>query len=378
MLLAIGVYVLALGLTKWKLPGRDMVGRRKNAVAVAGAAIVIFALLGGAWTQIFGEQAAPAPEPTPQPGEVPTGCPSTGFTNVTIDVTNHINTATSEGFDEGIRCVADDGTGAFSITDTTSSPGANAVCGKPYTCYITSTAGAAGDGSTVQVIKSGPGTISDGNLKFTASGPAMSFQLGVDQLGVTEARLWDVKNAGWVYDNASATASDYKTDGTWWESTTNNSTTMAVGSGGEVHVQMSFRATAIDNALNDGRGLLFAVDADVTKWDTPTIMLDGSVMSDCKGSLNPNEALALNGYEHVYCYSGSKTFAQNSEGVLDFQVFALAGVNPGATDDIQIDIIPRGQKATLLDANKFIQSAYDDTASHAVILQVDDFGIDIS
>lgn len=380
---AIGFYLAMIRFATPKLPFGAYAQKKKDVFAVLAVGLLLLGVAGGALIQLglmtdtgTGDGDADGDGVTPSTSV----CPSTGYTAVRFDVQNNINTATLEEFNLTMTCVGQSDT--VTITDTSGTTAtSNFVCGDTYTCYITSTAGAAGDGSYVQSILSGDGTItSDGQLRFTAAGAGQSFQLKVDQLGVTEARMWDVKNAAWMYDTGDASASDYETDGATFTSTTDNTTEMAVGTGGEVHVQMYIRSTAIDNALNDGRGLLIAFDGLVTTWDTPTMILDGQVLSDCKSSLDANEALALNTYEHVYCYTGSKTFAQNGEGMIDMQVFALSGQNPatGGTHDLQIDVIPRGQKASALNGNEFIQSAYDDTSSHTVMLQVDDYTIDIS
>jgi hypothetical protein len=379
ILFVIAAYILLIRfMPKLNLPGTGYASKKKDMVAAVGAILLIVALLGGGWNELMGYVGqAPSGEigDTEDTGEAAIDCPATGYTSVTIDIQNALNDATLEEYDASVTCVGPNDN--VDITDTTDPNGSNFVCGDRYTCYITSTAGAAGDGSVVQTILSGKGTVQDGNLVFTASGAAQHFQLGVNQIGVTEARMWDVMNAGWMYDTGDASGQDYETDGATFTSTTDNATAYAIGAGGEAHVKVYFRSTASDNALND-RGLLFAVDADATKYKEPTVVLDNSALTDMQDSLTAGEKIALSGYEYVYLYDGSKAFEQTAEGELDFGIFALEGVDPGASDDIQIDIIPRGQKASSLDATSFIQAAYDDSSSHTVVLQVDDYTIDVS
>ncbi len=303
-------------------------------------------------------------------------CPSDGDTSITFDVVNAMNTTGSEGFDVTAYFIGASGH-TVKITDTTSPTASTLNCGETYTVKIESTDGAGGDNSRAQSIHHGDGTISNGNVEFTAKGSSMSFEVAVDQQGVLESRMYDNLNAGHVFDGNDATATDYETDGVDFYSTTDNSTAYAVGSGGEVDVTLTVRATNDDENWND-RGTYILIDADATKWDTSNAVLsfDGQTLSNVQGSLSEFEDRKWSTYEMIYFVDSPIT--QQDKADIRLNMFALSGVDPEASDDIQIDIGAKGQYLQTASSSALAEGGVKDDSSGTLVRSLFDSSLQVS
>jgi hypothetical protein len=158
---------------------------------------------------------------------------------------------------------------------------------------------------------------------------------------------------------------------------TNNSAGQAVGSGGKFDSQIQFRPTLDDNQYGDVKGYYILIDANTATWQVPTVSLDGVTLSNVKGKLNADEAIAYNAYEYVY--KSTKPVYYNNEQLLRVQTSALSGVNPAAgTDDIRVDFAPIGAYTSVTDSNLVKYGSVQDDSSQTVVGQLDNTRIAVS
>jgi hypothetical protein len=260
-----------------------------------------------------------------------------------------------------------------SITDTTAGT-ATVNCGEQYTLKLVRQDANKGDNSRITEILPGSvagATVVDGAAVFTPLAPNVALNIKGSQHGVLEFRAFDKDNNGFMCDSdASCTA--WEADGVVFESTT-NATALAVGSGGEINIELYYRANETVTNFNDF-GYWILIDAGTTIWNIPSCRLDGALLTDQKGTFNVNEARQFSGYEYAYRIDGD---VRDSQHTLACNFKALAGVNPGATDDIEIDFAAIGQFLGT-DGVTVKRSAADDTSSSAVVFTVMDTKIDIS
>jgi len=303
-------------------------------------------------------------------------CPDDGITTLTLSVKNMGNTSGDETFDMGGRLVGDNGHKATVADTTEGSYSLN--CGEVYTLKGLSASGAEGDSAEFSSIVDGNAVVNaDGEVEFLANKNAMSIIVGGVQHDVLEFRAKDVINDAFMYDDAENNANDYDTDGVNFKSTTNNETDTAIGSGGEFHVMLYYRpTTAEDTVFGDIDGYYVLVEAPSTIYSEPTVKVDGVTYSNMKDSLNADEKLAYNGYEYVYHVPHS--VKKNAETALDFQIFALSGVNPADANDMEIDLASRGAYASTSNSNVVQLGSVKDDSSQTVVHTLMDVGFDVS
>ena len=297
-------------------------------------------------------------------------CPEAGSTNITVNLYNGLNTTGSETFDANIVLYSDGGdyqTG----TDTTANDFI-VNCGEEYTLTMRSSDGFAGDNSQIEKVLIGKNAkVENGNVVFTPTGSVYSLRIQGTQHGVLEFRAYDNTNAAYMYDNSDAVRTGYEGDGVNFTSTTDNATATAVGSGGELDITFDVRANATDQEFVDSYALIL-VEAPVATWNEPNLKLDGVKLVNVKGSLTTHEEKQFSGYEYIY----KVTTPIDNDGVkLDFQMKALAGVNPSV--DPQIDFASAGNYLSV-DGIHVYTGAADDTTTAAVVYTVQDIIIDIS
>jgi len=295
-----------------------------------------------------------------------------GLTTLTLSVQNLLNTTGVSTNDMGIRFYGDGE--VVSGTDTTA--GSYTLnCPGDYIVKGISASGALGDAATFGAVKTGDATDNgDGTSTIRIRKAAQTVVLGGYVHDNIEMRAKDIVNDGFMFDSAENAATDYDTDGVNFTGTVDNDTETAVGSGGEFHQVLYFRPTSGSiSVFGDIGGIYYLIDAPTTAWNTPTVKFNGLLLTEISDQLNADEKKAYTGYEFVYKSEGYVT--QQKEGILDFQVFALSGVNPViATDNIQIDLASRGQYASNSDSNVLkVGSVQDDTSQTVVHTLMDTF-----
>lgn len=307
--------------------------------------LVVLALFGGIlwYTGVFDK--APL-SVTGTPGGVTPGagsCPTTLVTSTTFNAYNPLNLTASENYDiTAYLYKVVDGKEVFdqTISDTTAPTAVSLDCGSTYVLKPIATDGASGDNSRI-VKNRGTGSItSEGFLRFTPTGASASIGIDIEQQATLQARAFSNFDNGYMYDTSDANALDYdELSGSThvFTSTTDNTTVYSEGNGFDITFEV--RAIQGDTNWND-KGWYILVDLPTSDYDTPTIRVDGNVVSDMKGNLNADEASAWSGYEYVYFVD--KPILDGGEGVdIRFTDQLKSGVTSSTTNPI-IDIGAKG------------------------------------
>ncbi|MFA5091545.1 MAG: hypothetical protein WC483_02970 [Candidatus Paceibacterota bacterium] len=310
-------------------------------------------------------------------------CPTDGDTSVALDVVNVLNPTTSEGVDVTARLyeVNPDGTESFAVkvTDTTSPTASTIDCGKMYVVKLESTDGASGDNSVFKVIKSAPegSYIKNGDLYFLADDGNVPLEVGIEQQATLQGNMYNNKVRAAMYDTGDADSSDYETDGVTFSSTTNNATATAVGSGGLLDMTLTVQAVQTDTNWND-RGTWILIDATSSVWDTDNALLtvNGETLTDATEEMTKQEKDAWSGYELAFLYDGDITNIK--EAAIRLKMNADSGVDPGSSDDVQIDIGARGSYLKTASSNSLAVGGVKDDSSATVVRTIYDTTVDIS
>lgn len=292
-------------------------------------------------------------------------CPDSLTWSGVVDLQNRQN-ASTETFDSTMYFYnTADNSLKSKITDTTAGA-VTLTCGQQYRVEVISTSGASGDGSTL--FSSDLGEVnSDGNLIINACGSGSTFTIQGEQHGLLKIRSYDLKENANAFNNASSTAGTYVTvSPANFTSTTNNATATAVGVSGDLDFRHEIRAQIEDENVND-RGVYVLVDLDPTIWQEPTVQIDGSTVSNYKGSLNADEKSAYSNYEFVYLIPASKKITLNADVKVRFNILAVSGVNPTATANPLIDYAPVGKYASNVQNNVLKIGSVQDDSSKTVV-----------
>jgi len=171
-------------------------------------------------------------------------------------------------------------------------------------------------------------------------------------------------------------------DGVTFTSTTGNTTAMAVGESGDISIDLQFKSNSTDGDFND-QGYYILVEAPITVWGTPILTLNGVELVDIKaaGVLDDKENALWSAYEHIYFVEADKlddrtNSIRDSAKTLKFQIKAQGGVNPGASDDIEIDFASKGAVKQTLGGKVRVSGATDASVASAVFT-VQDVKLDI-
>lgn len=317
--------------------------------------------------------------------DVPVGanlCGDTKASTMTLNLYNGLNTTGAEGFDATMRLYTADGAYVTELTDTTSASVSNLNCGQQYVLRMKSTDGVDGDSGQFQGIRSD--STSSAKLAengaavvFTATQPSITLSLSGKQHGVLEFKGYDNINRAPMC-NGDDSCTDYELDGVTFMSTTNG-TAMAVSTGGEVDISLDARVNSLTDATFDDFGFYILVEAPTAVWGEPVVSFDGQTLTNIKGSLAAEESDLWNGYEFVYkveTTEGSPKLDSDRKSV-GFQIRADSGVDPGASDNLEIDFAAIGSyQSTSSDAIKV--GGVTDASSRAAVFAVQDVTIDIS
>lgn len=339
---------------------------------IAGIVLVLvvlgyMAFTGDSETLSFGETSAS--------DGIIASCGDDGQATVTATFFNALNTTGSENYTVAYRIY--DAQGNSIASDST--PASQTLnCGETVIMRMRSADGNGGDNAR---ILNAEGSVA--NLKIIEGGRAVSFvadkntaslDLYGTQHGVLEFRVYDNNNAGFVYDDGDASATNYETDGVNFKSTTDNATDTALGVAGEIDFTIDVRTTGTDTEFND-LGVYILVEAPNSVYDEPTVKFEGSRLTDVKGELDTNEARTWSGYEYVYFIEDASI---QDDGVeVDFVIQALAGVNPADGNDLEVDFATRGAVKEVAGSG-MIYSGTNDASSATVIFAVQDITLDIS
>jgi len=312
-------------------------------------------------------------------GALPAGvvCADTLATGVTITQYNPNNDTGTETYDQTARLykVQSDGTEQLfaTLTDLTNPSATNVNCGDTYRLRLQS---ADDSNARITAVRSGEGAVrsADGRyVEFQARGAVYNLEIDSPQRAGLRVKVFDLKQNGWVFANDELAASAYRTSGVTFQSTTDNATATAVETAGDLSYRIDLRANGVDVDANDF-GMYLLVDADTSVWAEPSVRFAGRDLADVKGNLDTFESRAFSNYEYVYRIDDSIVDRDRS---LDFQVNALSGINPGASDDITLAFAGIGASKQT-SGNLMRYAATTDAASPATVFTLQTFGINIS
>ena len=347
--------------------------------------VVVIAIVALAFTGVLGGKQSTISFPTTtnnnnQPVATASKCPTDGDTSFTLNVYNDLNTSGAENYDMTVVCKSNSGH-VVTITDTTDPTPVTLNCGETYTCKGVSADGAGGDNSKFTSVRVGKNFVtlnSDGSFTFTPDASNVQIDMGATQHGVLEARVYDNDNAGYVYASGDSSAGTYKTTGATFESTTDNSTALAVGTGGTLDLRMDVRVNSANDEQFADKGFYLLIDAQTNgKWDTPSVKINGKTYtSDCS-ALNSHEQTAYTDYN--WCYKITDLpITLNDKAVVDLGLAALSGVDPGASDDLTIAFASIGQYESTTDQTNVLTGAVTDAPSPAQVFALQSYTLDIA
>lgn len=323
-----------------------------------------------------------------------TNCPDTGSTSLKIQMYNADNTSGTGPFDGTIVCTGSDGS-TYTITDTTSPTATTINCGFTYRCKgVSSNTNAfpgddySGIGANILALRNGPsGTaVSNGELTFSAVDPNVNIDVSGIKLGFVEARLYDKNYASYVY-GGSGTAS--KTKGNWirgngimseFGNYTNNRTAstgvgaMLLGTGEGLDLELDLRTNDTQVRVGDFGYWLF-VDASTTKWEVPTVRVNGkSILSTCAARTDA-ETKAYSGEE--YCYYVTDVMKKSEYTIVDFSVDPTTGTNPATTDSINVTLAIVGGFQSTADNTNVMRGAVKDDSSFTQVYTLEEWKINV-
>lgn len=305
-------------------------------------------------------------------------CADTRSSTPTFNAHNDLNT-TDTTYNTVVRLykLLSDGGEEFAtvITDTTAGT-ATLDCGFEYIGRGISQNSDVGNNSKFLSTKSNNLKIENGNLRFSISSANPRIEFGGSQHGIPEFRMFDELNNGFMFDNDDGgVASAFEAANSVFMSTTDNATTLAVGAGGEVDVTIEMRSTRTETDFND-RGLCMLVDSATSIWDVPTVKVDGVSVPNSKGSLSTKTQQEWGSiFEYAYCWD--KPVQDTPKTLISYNQFALSGVNPGATDNINFTFITKGNFLSI-DGVTTLTDFADDTSGVSPVYTEMDILLDVS
>jgi hypothetical protein len=303
-------------------------------------------------------------------------------TSFTLDVFNLLNTSGAENYDVTAVLTSDAGS-VVTFTDTTSPTAQNLNCGETYTLRVLSTDGASGDNSVVKGIRNCAGScpydVVDGDVVFVAQGASMNLKVDMEQQATLKVKMKDGLTDAWVYDSGDSSATDYETDTVTFESSTDNTTAMAIGAGEAFDWKFFLRAVQTDTNWND-RGVIVLVDAGATVYDENqmTGYFNGKEYSNAKESLTKKEQAKFSDYEYAFIIPKEEADITGSKDVVfELSGAAISNVDPGSSDDVQVDIISRGTYAMTSNSDVLAEGAVKDDSSLTVVRSIMDITVDV-
>jgi hypothetical protein len=297
-------------------------------------------------------------------------CGDTKQMTLTVTAQNKLNTTGTENYDNTIYWFDEAGNSVGSMTDTTAGT-MTFACGKKYVGKIVSTDGNGGDSAKILSV-SGDAKVVSGNVEILADISTKSITLYTAQHATLEARMYDNKNTGLMFDSSDASALDYETDGATFTSTSDNATAYDETTG--VDVKLQVRATSADTDFNDFGVYVLLDGFDTSVFETPSVYLDNGQLNDVKGQLSVYESRAYSGYDYVFKFD--KRVQDSGDGV---EVKVVGTLISGATagSDLQIDLASIGAYKSISSDEVKAGSVRDD-ATTTTVYAVQDFTVDIT
>ncbi len=350
----------------------EQMGRKGQSTLMAAAAVliaIVAVVIGGIWIhdRYWG---------TPSQGQTlsivgngggaqelqSTGnnCGTARTSTITFTQQNGLNTTGNEGVDSTCYVYKyNNATGVESYvatqTDTTAGT-LSADCNQLYRMYCVSSDSNGGDSGKILSI-AGDGlkiisakdnkerTVEGAGIEFLTNAPTYSVTWKGKQHATLQMRAKDMLSGDNMYDDADSSTIDYETDGVNFTSTVGNTTATAVGSTGKLWIQQELQSTDVDTDFSDF-GFYVGVKAASTTWDSNTVSAKfknvaevTTALSNLKGNLDADENLLLDSYQYVYFVPDS---IRQDSVYFEWQAKALSGINPGVTDDVEIDYISKG------------------------------------
>jgi len=343
--------------------------------------ILVVALGGGIFGGIalLGQGSTGADDiPTTGSGTL-SSCPKDVGTTVTTTLYNILNTSGSDDRDQTAylyKVVGGEEALVDSITDTTA--GTNVLdCGETYRARLVS---ASGESALITGIRVGEGATlaTDGSyVEFTTKSLSYNLQIESKAMSGLKVKAYDNVNAGFMYDSADDSSTDYETTGATFMSTVDNTTALAIGTGEALDVSLSLRSVTAYTDVADF-GIYVLLDAAVTVFDTPNVVFEGARLTEV--TLVGPESKAYSSYEFVYMIDAPTEGAlipYNSDRDLDVEIAALSDVNPAAGDDVVIAIAPIGGVKEI-SGNNVRVSSVTDAASPSAVHTIQSFTMDIA
>lgn len=350
-------------------------------MAITGVLVVVgilgaFWLAGGAFSTTGQSTAVPPATAPATSSEISVLCPDSRSTGVTITQYNHLNTLTSDSYDQTARIyrVQADGREALAATVTDLTAGAVTLnCGEIYRLRLET---AAGKAARIDGIRSGEraSVASNGRyVEFQPTGAVYNLEFDSARLGDILVRAFDNNLNGFIFSDANPSATAYIGSGAVFQSTTDNTTPMSIGASDNVNVRFDIKANSSDSDARDF-AIYVLVDASTTVWEEPDVRFQGADLVEVSGELDTFERRAFSEFEYVYRIT---TSIEDRDRRIDFQAQPISNVNPGASDDITIAFATVGAvKQT--SGNEMRYSATTDASSPQPILPLQTFTLDIS
>lgn len=139
--------------------------------------------------------------------------------------------------------------------------------------------------------------------------------------------------------------------------------TLDAGTGGCHDLSISLRTTNQDTAFGTGNNdVIIAVDAGPTVWNQPSTSLGNNIKDG--SNFDSYDLTALSGYEYVYAYKK----IQRTGGSFDFMICGVAGVDPGATDNVLIRAVAKGYALDGKDNNAVRYAYFGNDASYTELV----------
>lgn len=358
---------------KVKDANRQLMIMALAAVAIVG--LVVWGASAGMFSATGQATGVPPTTAPPTPGEIAQLCPNTLSTAVTITQYNHLNDQTSESYDQTARIYRVQSDGSEALTATVSDLTAGEVtlnCGELYRLRLETEAGKA---ARIDGIRSGERASVSSNgrhVEFQPVGAVYNLEFDSPKLGDIVVRAFDNNLNGFVFSDASGSATAYVGSGATFLSTVDNTTAMAIGASDSLNLRFDMKANGSTADARDF-SLLVLVDASTNVWEEPVLFFQGQELREITGELDTFERRAFSDYDYVYRIT---TTIEDRDRRLEFTTQPISGVNPGSSDDIEIAFAVSGaSKQTSGNAMRY--AATTDASSPQPILPLQTFTLNI-
>jgi len=304
-------------------------------------------------------------------------CDANNQANLTITVRNEANDQSSETYDmdatvfQRAKGSNSDESYFSAITDTTA--GTLIIdCGYEYVIKGVSADGNKGNSSRFYDVVSGNAEIVDGELVFYANKASLNIVINSRQHAVLEMRMFDNINDAYMYDSGDNTNKAWELDGITYTSTTDNATAYTEADG--IDFTLEARANESDTDFNDFGTYILLDKFDTNIWETPSVSVDGSSVSDITDQLTSSEKRGLNAYDYIYGFD--KPVLDGQDGI-DVRVTSELLAGASASEDLEIDLASKGAYSSI-DGISVLRGSNKDDTSNTVVFAIQDTSVDIT